>query len=509
MRKREFIKKSFVKKAVSIACASALFVAGIPSGKAFAQDAPDAAVTAGNTETAATVTGGSMEAAATVTGGSTVLAPAAADCMQKIYENLIKDGSAFTKNQKEIQEFAGDQIVYAASINGNTITITVTGKDSYASSSGAWDYVLEGDYLTYVSKEGDYQGDAYFSYLVGAAADYLGMDSDLVTGYIAGLTNKNLKSDYYIIEKDTAGNPLKYKLYVGGAYDMPELGQYYLDADSFAVMSALTSDYTSGYTQAWKLRMYYTGNKNSVDIYIGEHDALTGLAYQSLVEAVKVLQPLGYEDFIANYKEISEVSKDVYQVSFVTDQEELKDTLNEVADSHYKYIKVHFDTPLPPSLFSTKISVKAGGTDWINVLNGNGEPVKYASSNKKVATVDSNGGVTGLKKGTAKITVTCSDGTKLTCKVTVTSDPAVKIGGKAYKKNKTYTVKKGKTLKAVITGKASTVKNTYQTSKKKIAKIATTDKNAETVKIKGVKKGTSKITIKVNGVSFTFKVKVK
>ena len=106
------------------------------------------------------------------------------------------------------------------------------------------------------------------------------------------------------------------------------------------------------------------------------------------------------------------------------------------------------------------------------------------------------------------ITATLTNGQKLTCKVTVTSNPTMKIGGKAYKKNKTYTVKKGKTIEAVITGKVFEIDNTYQSSKKTVAKITTTNKKAETVKIKGVKKGTSKITIKVNGVSFTFKVKV-
>ncbi|MBQ9361437.1 MAG: Ig-like domain-containing protein, partial [Lachnospiraceae bacterium] len=46
--------------------------------------------------------------------------------------------------------------------------------------------------------------------------------------------------------------------------------------------------------------------------------------------------------------------------------------------------------------------------------------VTWKSSNKKVATVDKNGKVKGIKKGTATVTVTTKDGKKkAVCKVTV------------------------------------------------------------------------------------------
>ena len=44
--------------------------------------------------------------------------------------------------------------------------------------------------------------------------------------------------------------------------------------------------------------------------------------------------------------------------------------------------------------------------------------VTYKSNNKKIATVSSKGTIKGIKKGTAKITVTCNGVTK-TVKVTV------------------------------------------------------------------------------------------
>ena len=489
MMKKKNFRKNLMKKAVSAACISALLVAGIPSGTAFAADDASGAQTVISTQEDLT------------------MPHVAEDCMQKIFEYLIKEDSAWSKEKKEAKEWYGEQVKYSESINGNIITLSAEGTGDFAEATGSWNYSLEGDYLTCSITNNDFIGIMYFDYLMQAAFDYLGMDSDLAAGYINATGAKNIENKYYIVDEDASGTPTKLSIYVGEAYQMDEvLSTVYIDKAALTDVTAFDEDQKMSSSRFGKLRWYFSGTKYSADIYIGEHDALTELAYKSLMETVKVLQPLGYEDFVANYKELSEASTETYQVSYVTDQTELSETVGESADTHYKYIKVHFETPEPPSLFSDSISIKAGESDWISVMNG--EVTKWTSSNKKVATVDSNGQVTGLKKGTATITATCSDGTKLTCKVTVTTNPTIKIGGKAYKKNQTYTVKKGKTLKAVITGKADSVNNAYTTSKKKVAKI-TSKKTDTTVKIKGVKKGTSKITVKVNGVSFTFKVKVK
>lgn len=130
----------------------------------------------------------------------------------------------------------------------------------------------------------------------------------------------------------------------------------------------------------------------------------------------------------------------------------------------------------------------------------------WKSSNKKVATVKC-GCVTALKKGSAKITATSIDGTVYTCTVTVTDSPKIKINGKKFNKNTVYSVEKNKKLTVKITGKASSVKNSYKSSKKNVAKIIS-KKSAKTVKIKGLKKGRTTISLKINGVE-TFKLKVR
>ena len=74
------------------------------------------------------------------------------------------------------------------------------------------------------------------------------------------------------------------------------------------------------------------------------------------------------------------------------------------------------------TLSKSKVTVKAGNTYKLKAKIPSGtytSKYKWSSSNKKVATVDANGVVTGVKKGTAKITIKTGNGKKATCKVTV------------------------------------------------------------------------------------------
>ena len=119
---------------------------------------------------------------------------------------------------------------------------------------------------------------------------------------------------------------------------------------------------------------------------------------------------------------------------------------------------------------------------------------KFKSSNKKVATVNAKGVVTGKKAGKAKITVTVGKYTKV-LNITV-KKPSFKLA------KASASIKKGK--KTTIKVKAAPVsKVTYKSSNKSVATV--TKKGVVT----GKKKGTAKITVKCNGITRTFKVTVK
>lgn len=164
-------------------------------------------------------------------------------------------------------------------------------------------------------------------------------------------------------------------------------------------------------------------------------------------------------------------------------------------DFKIEYTKESNPADKPPGLSATKYTLAAGKVKTLRAYNCTVK--SWKSSNSKVVTVNS-GKITALKKGTATITATLTTGKKLTCKVTVSTSPKLS--------KKTVSVKKGRTVSVKITGKAAAVNNVYTNTK--YAKVVSKN-NAATIIVKGLKKGTTTLKIKVNGVVLKLKVKVK
>ena len=144
-------------------------------------------------------------------------------------------------------------------------------------------------------------------------------------------------------------------------------------------------------------------------------------------------------------------------------------------------------------------------TTKVKVSMAYGDSIKsWASSNKKIVTVDKNGKIkAGTKTGTAKITVTLKSGKKATLKVKVQTAKVktTKISGLKKK----LTIKKGKsvTLKPVVSPITSQEKVTYRSSNKKIATVSSKGV------VKGRRKGTVTITVRSGKVTKKIKITVK
>lgn len=144
-------------------------------------------------------------------------------------------------------------------------------------------------------------------------------------------------------------------------------------------------------------------------------------------------------------------------------------------------------------------------TTKVKVSMAYGDSIKsWASSNKKVVTVDKNGKIkAGTKTGTAKITVTLKSGKKAALKVKVQTAKVktTKISGLKTK----LTIKKGKsvTLKPVVSPITSQEKVTYRSSNKKIATVSSKGM------VKGRRKGTVTITVRSGKVTKKIKITVK
>lgn len=130
------------------------------------------------------------------------------------------------------------------------------------------------------------------------------------------------------------------------------------------------------------------------------------------------------------------------------------------------------------------------GEKYTLKITGTKKKVKWFTSNKRIATVNSKGKVTAKKKG--KITITAKVGNKkYKCKITIEA-PSIN--------KKKYTIKKGKTYTLKIKG--TTQKITWSSNNKKVASVNSKGK------VKAKKKGTATITAKVGKSKYKCKIKV-
>ena len=158
-------------------------------------------------------------------------------------------------------------------------------------------------------------------------------------------------------------------------------------------------------------------------------------------------------------------------------------------------------------LSASKLTLKVGQSYYAGSLVSGiqeGDFVNsWKSSNANIASVDKDGKITGKKAGTATIQVTLKSGISSKIKVTIQKKTVSTTKITGLKKSMSLKVGKTKTLKPVIHPVGSQQKITFKSSNTKVATI-----NSDGV-LKGVKKGTAKITVTSGKVKFVIKVNIK
>lgn len=143
-----------------------------------------------------------------------------------------------------------------------------------------------------------------------------------------------------------------------------------------------------------------------------------------------------------------------------------------------------------PELSIKKITIEKGKTKKITVQNApKSARMKWSSSNKKVVKVSRKGKITGIKKGSAKVTCRMTyrkNGKKAVKKfrVKVTVRAAMKLSMTKA------SLKRGQTVSVSVNRKPKGAKVTWSSANSKIAKVSRG-------KITGVANGTTKITARV------------
>ena len=272
-------------------------------------------------------------AACSSNGGSSADANPA---LQTILDNF--------KDDEQYNEYKSMYIdtTFEEKVAGDSIVIDISGNEGV---SGSYEFVLDGDYLTYTepADSDDYIGISFFMYLMTAADEYLGMDANLVTGYISGCEAFGVENKYYLTETDDEAGTTTTKIYIAGKWDMPELDTMYVNDKALEYTDALDENDINGVINCGKIRVIYYGNKDSVDIVVSEYGERSNLTYQSIMNTVAKLQPTGSETFAKLYTELKEdqTKDDSFKVTFGLD-----DTLKAERELEelegYDYTVVHF-----------------------------------------------------------------------------------------------------------------------------------------------------------------------
>lgn len=166
--------------------------------------------------------------------------------------------------------------------------------------------------------------------------------------------------------------------------------------------------------------------------------------------------------------------------------------------------KVHvMNAPKKVKLSMTKMWLSVGETDRLEAIlpENTASRITWTSSKKKVATVDAEGNITAIAKGTTTITAKTFNGKKATCTLKVQKGP-VPISIEFIPNTITIGKKESVTIEPVLNEGAETT-FTWSTKNKKIATVT------KSGIITGKKIGSTKVTVTThNGLSAVLTVKV-
>ena len=155
---------------------------------------------------------------------------------------------------------------------------------------------------------------------------------------------------------------------------------------------------------------------------------------------------------------------------------------------------------LNKSTLTLKVGASETLTATIAPADATNKNVTWKSSDAAVATVDANGKVTGVKAGTATITVTTEDGGKTaTCAVTVKA-AAVAVTGVTLNETSISLIPAGAGAGLVATVTPADATNKKVTWKSSNEAVATVDANGI---VRGVASGTATITVTTEDGGYT------
>ena len=272
--------------------------------------------------------------------------------VQGVFDALTKEDSDYNQTKAMYAEYFED-MQWEETVEGDSIVISIANSD-YMDMDGSWIFTQEGDYLTTTFDGENHTGLFFAMTMLKAVGDYLGMETDVMSGYVNGLNFLGIESDSFVMEQDEAAGTMTVRINDAAPWDMKELDEMVLDE---TIVEPPEEGYTSTAVNFGKLMMVANVEGEGMTILLGEHGGLDELGYQSIINVVSILKPTGWEDFAANYAELADAQTDAYTVKLNADAEEISEIIYDAKDS-YSYAILRFGTPSEGEV-ETEVEVEA------------------------------------------------------------------------------------------------------------------------------------------------------
>ena len=256
--------------------------------------------------------------------------------VQGVFDALTKEDSDYNQSKTMYAEYFED-LKWDEAVEGDSIVISIANSD-YMDMDGSWTFTQEGDYLTTTFDGENHTGLFFAMNMLEAVGDYLGMEADVMSGYVNGLNFLGIESDNFVMEQDEAAGTMTVRINDAAPWDMKELDEMVLDE---TIVEPLEEYETSTAANFGKLMMVANVEGDGMTILLGEHGGLDDLAYQSIINVVGILKPAGWDDFTAMYTELKDIDTDVYTVKLNADMAEVSEIIYDAKDS-YSYAILRF-----------------------------------------------------------------------------------------------------------------------------------------------------------------------
>ena len=262
-----------------------------------------------------------------------------AETLKGVYEALLAPDSDYSQNKALYLEFY-PELEYSESLETDRINLSRKANGNEYFTDSSTDFVLDGDYLSAVIAEDDFVGIARVTEMANAVAGYLGMETDLVSGYLNGLSDPAIETENFSMTEDEAAGTFTFRLYVGGPWDMKELDRMVLN-EAVLDPEPLGEDYTSQGGSVGKMQYLANGNADNYTVLFAEYGELDDVAYQSIVNLVTLRKPVGCEAFLADFTELKALETDQYSVTLDPDDDTIAQIMGERNDK-FSYVLVRF-----------------------------------------------------------------------------------------------------------------------------------------------------------------------